>query len=419
MSARHSSERAIWFMVSNVTNAGVTFLTMILLARALTPQQYGSLAIYLTFSGIATSVLSFSLDGSVSVSYFKRTTEELRIHVSSCIVMIGVFLLALCATVVFISKVFGISLYLEPLWILIGLICGAAQAIINIKLALWMVKGEAIHYALFQVSQTFIIACVTLAFVYYSEMGWESRAWAQILITLIFGFIVIWMMLRDGETGKKISINEMRRGAKFGVPLIPHVCGAILFTSADRLLVNSLLGSAATGLYQLAAQIGSIVMVGTDAINKAFAPWLYRHLEHTTDQIKRKIVVLTYCYFGFALALSAIFFMVPLNFALMFGGKEYLNAGALVPIFILGQCIGGMYFMVVNYIFYVGNTRYLSVATLTSGIVGIMSAYVLIGHFGLIGAAIAFPISRLFHFLTTWLISSRLYPMPWLLKTKP
>ena len=408
--------RAIWFFVSNVVNAGISFLTMILLARVLSPVEYGVLAIFFTFTAVLTPLIGLSLEGSVSVAYFKSTAKELCLHVSSCITIIVIILASSTSMFILFAEPLASWLHLTIKWLLLGLVCAAAQAIVNIKLTLWMVKGKATRYAIFQIVQTVMLASLTAAMIFGVAVGWESRAWALVVTTIAFGFVSVIMMLKEGECSRKFSASEMKLALRFGVPLIPHVCGAQLFTSADRFVVNGLLGPAAAGLYQLAAQVGSIIMVATDAINKAFSPWLYRHLGNATDNERRKIVKITYLYFVVALILSAIFFIIPWNIAELFGGINYYDAGPLVPYFILGHCIGGMYFMVVNYIFYTGRTGHLSVATLMSGLIGIGTGYVLVDHIGLIGAAIAFVVSKLTHFLLTWLISARAFPMPWLLK---
>ncbi len=416
MSANPIAGRTIWFLVSNVVNAGISFVTMILLSRVLSPTDYGVLAIFFTFTTVLTPLIGLSLEGSISVEYFKRTVEELRIHVSSCIALIAIIFAGLSLMAILFSAQLASWLHLAIKWLLLGLVCSLGQAIVNFKLALWMVKGAAKRYAFFQIVQSAMLASLTAVMIIYAEKDWESRAWALVVTTFLFGCGSLFMMIRDGECSRKVCTFEMRLALRFGVPLIPHTCGALLFTSADRFVVNGLLGPAATGLHQLAAQIGSIVMVGTDAINKAFAPWLYSHLSDSTHVTLRNIVKLTYLYFIAAIAVSTLFFMIPLNIASIFGGSNYSDSGPLVPFFILGHCIGGMYYMVVNYIFYTGRTGYLSAATLISGLIGIGAGYFLVGQVGLIGAGIAFAISKLTHFLLTWLISARVYPMPWLLR---
>jgi O-antigen/teichoic acid export membrane protein len=413
MSTTPVAGRAIWFFVSNVVNAGITFMTMILLARILSPTEYGVLAIFFTFTAVLTSLIGLSLDGSISVAYFKRSAEEVSSHVSSSLALIAITFVGLTVLIFLLAQPLTTFLNLPIEWLIFGLVCSAAQAVVNIKLTLWMVKGAATRYATFQIMQSIMLAGLTAAMIFGVSMTWESRACALVVTNFITACISVLMLIKDGECSKKIYTSEMRLALRFGVPLLPHMCGILLFSSADRFIVNGLLGPAATGQYQLAAQIGLIVLVGIDAINKAFSPWLYNHLGDATDANRRYIVKLTYLYFAGAIIVSAMFFLLPWNIASLFGGEKYSDAGTLVPYFILGQCLGGMYYMVVNYIFYTGRTGYLSVTTLISGLIGIVSCYTLIDKIGLIGAAIAFVISKIIHFMLTWIISARIFPMPW------
>jgi len=72
-----------------------------------------------------------------------------------------------------------------------------------------------------------------------------------------------------------------------------------------------------------------------------------------------------------------------------------------------------MYFMVTNYIFYVKKTKYLSYVTISSGAINVVLLLLLIPHYGISGAAYAFMIANLIRFVGTWILSAKLYDMPW------
>lgn len=276
-----------------------------------------------------------------------------------------------------------------------------------------MVEGNAILYAFFQLGQSITFTAVTFLLISLTNLGWYSRSWAMIITNSIYFSIGLYSLIRSGQCLGKICVTETRSALGFGLPLIPHVFGSILFSSADRFLVNALLGPASTGLYQLAAQIGSIVFLTADAINKTFSPWLYKNLGEVSPEFKRRVVKLTYIYFFVAITLGVSSYLIPINVATLIGGPNFSGANQLIPYFVLAQCIGGMYFMVVNYIFFTGKTSFLSISTLASGAIGVLSGYFLINKFGILGGGFAFIISKTFHFFLSWVISAKVYPMPW------
>ena len=76
-----------------------------------------------------------------------------------------------------------------------------------------------------------------------------------------------------------------------------------------------------------------------------------------------------------------------------------------------------MYFMVTNYIFYAKKTYILAYVTFSVTILHIGFLYFLINLNGAIGAAQAIMITSIITFLSVWILSHKVYKMPWKLKT--
>ena len=79
----------------------------------------------------------------------------------------------------------------------------------------------------------------------------------------------------------------------------------------------------------------------------------------------------------------------------------------------LGFAFTGMYFMVVNYIFYAEKTHYLAIASISMSLLNVFLNYIFIKLNGPIGAAQATTITSFCTFLLVWYLSSKVYNMPW------
>jgi len=77
-----------------------------------------------------------------------------------------------------------------------------------------------------------------------------------------------------------------------------------------------------------------------------------------------------------------------------------------------------MYLMVVNYIFFVEKTHILAWITFFCALLNILFSYVFIRLNGAIGAAQAVCLTSLIAFILTWILSNRVYKMPWFLFTR-
>ena len=96
-----------------------------------------------------------------------------------------------------------------------------------------------------------------------------------------------------------------------------------------------------------------------------------------------------------------------------FAGEKFSRASSFVVWIALGYAFSGMYYMVVNYIFYAKKTVLLAKLTFFTAILNIGLNYVLITYNGAIGAAQATTITMLLGFVFTWILSNRVYKMPW------
>jgi len=72
--------------------------------------------------------------------------------------------------------------------------------------------------------------------------------------------------------------------------------------------------------------------------------------------------------------------------------------------------------MVAGYIFYAYKTYLLTWITLFSGLINVPLTYLLTENFGIIGAGMSYSLVLFLVFLLTFLLSAKVYKMPWSLK---
>ena len=170
---------------------------------------------------------------------------------------------------------------------------------------------------------------------------------------------------------------------------------------------------ASTGLYSVGFQIGMIIGILEDAFNKAYVPWLFERLKRDRYNDKIMIVKLTYAYFAVIICLALALGVIGPWFLSFFVGPQFGGSGQFVLWIALGFAFNGMYKMVVNYIFYVRKTSMLAWVTFSTAIVSIVINYFAIKYLGAIGAAYTYALISFITFLLVWVLSNRVYHMPW------
>jgi len=400
------------YTLSSIINATIPFLLLPLLTRYLSPEEYGIVSMYTLLLSITSVFMGLSVHGAINRAYFDEKINDHKEYVWNSLIILFIsssftFLLYnLLAN--YISKFTGVPIS----WIWTVVLVSFFQFVINCLLAIYQAQLLAFKYSKIQIGQSLVNALLTILFVIILLLGWKGRLLAQILSVLFFGIMAFFILYKH-YTEKKINLYYIKHALKFGVPLIPHTIGGMLMTLADRFIINNLLGLEKVGIYMVGLQLGMVLAVITESFNKAYAPWLFEKLNQNNEDIKRKIVVFTYIYFFCIIFLACLLFFILKILFPIFVGEKFLKAEKVILWILLGNAFNGMYFMVVNYIFYTYKSHILAFVTFIVGLMNVPITFLFVKFYEEVGAAQSFMIVNMLMFLFTWILSAKVYPMNW------
>jgi O-antigen/teichoic acid export membrane protein len=399
---------------ANIINAGIPFFLLPILTRVLSPTDYGTVAMFSVVLSVFGVFTGMSVHGAISVRYFDLSKKELAQYITTCIGILVVSSTLLMGVVLllhnFISSFSGIRVE----WLLIAVLVSSFQFIINLRLSLWQVAGNAWKYGAFQICRTTADAILSLFFVLVMLLAWKGRILGQSAAVIGFGCVAIVWLLADSLLTKSPTWKIYAKDAlSFGLPLIPHSIGGLLIIATDRVIINSVLGSQSVGIYMVAVQICIAIGLSTEAFNKAYAPWLFKSLATRDVKIHKTLVLGTYAYIGIIFLLSILYSVLAYSAVPYLVGSEFQSSAQLIPYLAIGFAFGGCYYMVTNYIFFARRTKMLSGITLLCGLVNVPLTWTLTKAMDLQGAAIAFLLTNALFFFLTWIAANQAYPMPW------
>lgn len=401
------------YTIASFANAAIPFLLLPILTTRLTPIDYGIITMFATVQGFLLPILGVSLEGAVVRKFYSADTD-FGVYIGNCLMVFmgsGIF----CFSLFFIFKDVIASYTQIPLeWILLIPIVCAAQFLCNLTLALWQVKEKPVKYVSFQILQSFINALLTIGFIICLSYNWKGRIWAIIITTVSFAIIGVFSFWKQNNVKLKINRSYIKHALNYGGGLVPHAIGGMLILMTNRMFLTKMVSIEESGVYGVANQICSVIMFLTLSFNNAYVPWLFRKLAGNNYHDKVKIVRLTYLYFGVILLFGFCYYLIlPLIFK-YFVGVKFISALNYCFWIILGLVFQGMYFMVTNYINFAEKTLVQALLTISIGIMNVPLNYVCILYFGGLGASISFALIFFLFFVFTWLLSSKVYAMPWL-----
>ena len=399
--------------VANALSAGVPFLLLPILTRALAPSEYGVVVNFFLVVSLSTSLAGLNVHSAVSVKWFDRANLDFPRFVGSALAL-ALLSTALCALLLTGAGLLwhhrvGLDIWL---WPFAALMCGTT-VVSGLRTTLWQSQQKALPSARLQVGTAALNMALSLLAVLALGLGAEGRIGAALCAGLLAAGLAVGLLMSAGDARWSFASADMRKLLRFGIPLIPHALAGAVLASADRFAVSTQLGADALGVYGAAAQIGMTMNVLGDAMVKALSPWMYAQMSGRSRLGRLKLVGATYL-------LIPVWLLLALSLWLMFTligplilGPRYQGAVGLSLWFLLGGAFSAIYLSIAGLFFFTSRNEWLSLATLSTAGVAVVLAPRLVASAGLVGAAVAYLCAQALLLALSWGLSTRVQPMPW------
>lgn len=407
-------QNAAIYTGADVLNKAIPFVLLPVMTRYLTPADYGVVATFMAFVNILAVFVGLGAHGAVTVNFFRLHSNEIGKYIANVLLILLISGAATLILLFVLKDLIVTMLSIASTWIFIGVLLAACQFITSINLILWQVEERATAYAVYQIAQTTLNVIVTLILVVGFRLGWFGRLTGMTVATVLFAVMSLGFIYWRGYVKFEFNGSYIKDALDFSVPLIPHDLSGWFRTGVDRFLLASILGMSTTGLYAVGYQVGLVIGVVAAAVNLAWRAFLFNKLIHIGQAGKIKLVKTIYIYCAVILFLSITLGVLSPWLVKLFLGKEYNSASGIVVWIALGYAFDGIYYMVVNQIFFMKKTKWLAAITFSSGLIHVILSYTLIKLNGLMGAAQATALSFLISLVMVWILSARVYPLPWL-----
>lgn len=404
------------FTASNFINASIPFLLLPILTNLLAKDEYGILSLFQVTISLILPFVTIQFHAAIRVNYFKIDKDEIPSYISSALLIPLLSTPILILIFYLVGDLIFVKFNLQGNWMILIPIFSLLQVIPSVLLILFQVKEKAFEYGCFIIFQTSFNLILSIIFVHKLQFGWEGRLYGIFITYLLFSIIGIIIIYKMQYLINKIQKKNIMNILGFGIPLIPHAVGGIVIPACSRYMLANMKGLNEVGLYTVGFQVANIMAISVFSINQAFSPYIYKKLKLDSEPIKKILVKQTYliCLLMILLFL-ALNLVSPIIFK-YFIAPEYHLSIKYVFWLGLGFLFQGFYFMAVNYIFFVKKTYILGITTFSNALLNILLTYIFINLYGTIGAAYAFALSFIIFFITSWFLSNKVFPMPWLLR---
>lgn len=402
------------YTLSSLLTTLIPFILLPVLTKHLTPEAYGIAVTFTLICQIFGVIVGLNGAGAIAVNFLRLDYQGRKAYITNTLLILFLsYIIILLITICFGKFISNIIVFPRS-WLPAVVTCAFFSNLYIITLSVLQMEKKPIIYGTYQILFSIINFGLSLFFVISLNMSWKGRVVAVFLTYFLIGISGFIHLVKKNYIGAKLFYKDTKDILLFGIPLIPHSMSGWAMNAIGRIFINKMASVSATGIFTVGYQIGQIIGLLAQSFNQAWSPYFYQQLNNISEQKKSNIVRITYIYF-----IAVIFITLMLSFISPFllniiVGEEFRSASKYIIWIASGYAMKGMYFMVVGYIFFVKKTYVLSIITISTGAINIFLNYFFIKWYGPIGSAVSTFVTFTIAFISTFIVSQFLYPMPWL-----
>ncbi len=377
-----------WYTVAIFAQKGIVFLAVPIFSNLLTPAEYGTVAIFMSWQSIFMIVFTFNVQGSLGNARYEYDESGFKRYVSAILslgllgCLVGTVILALLPDEL-ASRLLGIQ---KPLAILAAV---SAMVMLPVQMAMgiWRFNFKHLFYNLvnFLTTAYGILFSVLLIFLPVLFIMPYDRSVGRIVGYLAPYLLAGLLLARRKwvEGGTFYDKDYWRYALVISIPLIFHSLSNVLLSQFDRLMINQYIGRAEAGIYTLAYQFGDISHMLWTATNNVWVPWFFRQMERgTPDLIRRRSRQYALVFAG----ITAVLIVISPLFIRIFAPPQYWGASAVVPVVMATGFFTLLYSFYTNVEFYEKKTGYIALMTALSAVVNVVLNAVFLPIYGYVAA---------------------------------
>ena len=265
-------------MLGTILVKAVNLISIPVFSRLLTTSEYGQVDVFMTYVNIFVIILGLDFVGAVGKGRLDHEKDADE-YISSSLLFTTLFSVLVVVLINIIFPFIQIAFNMNRLTINIMLLYSYAMFIISYRAAEYNFYYEYKKNMIMSLSVAlgnFALSIIFIETIFRTQKFW-GRILGAMLPTLIIGIFVYFRLARRGHW--TLKREHVRYSLEFGVPLIPHNLSHMVLSSADKVMINSMISASASGIYSLVYTLGMMIQVMMEAMNNVFGPWLFRQLK--------------------------------------------------------------------------------------------------------------------------------------------
>jgi O-antigen/teichoic acid export membrane protein len=264
-------------------------------------------------------------------------------------------------------------------------------------------------YTIVDSGTAMVLLCLNVVFISIFKLGLMG------ILLSTFVVAIFQVVLLTGWAYRKVGIRfsspQLRYMLSFGLPLIFANLGLFVLNFSDRFFLQRLQSLEVVGIYAVGYKFG--YMMNYLLVQPFLVMWQTRmyaiHARPEHPKIFRQLFMLYTLLLTFAGLGMSVF--SPEVVHLMVGAK-FVASQEVIPLVVLSYIFYGIGYYAQVGMLVTDQTKSVGVISAAAAVLNLALNYVLIAHYGMMGAAWATALSFLFIAIGSYCLSQKQYPLP-------
>lgn len=411
---KNKNRIALINFLSNILLKGISIFSAPVFSRLLGTSGYGVVSVYNIWTNILGVILPMQSNLTIVNARVEFPPEEQDKYQSSILTMsLTGFLAAGLVCLVFGKQIAG-AMNLPKILLLMMLLQAFGNFATSFAGSKYTYEFKAGHN--FSLSVGLTLASIGISLALVLSMPQEQRYFGRIL-----GNVIVYAGL-----GTILAIGVLRRGRTFyrrdywkfcltlALPMVFYSLSDMVLAQSDQIMLQTMMDSTNVGLYGLAYTFANVLFTIFHSLNNTWMPFFFEDMkqgrkEEVRSSAKNFLELFTILAMGFVLLAPEVF--------KLYGGRDFWDGIALIPLFSAGYYLNFLCTFPVNFDYYHKKNKAVAAITISCALVNLGLNYVFIGRFGAFGAALATTLSHLLqltlhHIYAGHILGKGEYPYP-------
>lgn len=388
-------------------------ITLPIFTRALTPADYGKIALATAFGMTTTGLANFGMGICYERNFFeyREPTQAAQLLYSVLAFILTSFLSLVFLTWLFQDAIAGFlsnEAALAPMLVW-GVMATGMTSAKQYYLMYLRNSGDAKRYVAFTISESILAATCSMLFVVGLHGGAIGMLRGQFVAALLVFLAATVRFVR--RLPVRLSFSMFWRNLKLSLPLTPRILTNIVGNNFDKYLLGMLATLGGLGVYSIGQKLSYVAFTFMNALENVFAPQVYNRMfsmgEEGGRSVGRYLTPFVYASTGAAFLLilfaeEALTVLTPTAFH---------DAIPVVNLLVIYYAV--MFFGKQPQLLFAKKTYLVSLLTVSSISINLAANVIGIRLFGILGAAGGTLLAGCTSVVIHNLVSRRYYRIEW------